>query len=408
MKLDAVTWLDFRADDLSQARDFIRLLKEEGVIDELGFLALQGRFSDLLHPATTTLMRSARYFYFVAGIYRQLEWEGVRSSQVALLVQQRQNALANVLAVKESVGVIGREAGMTLRQFPSLIYWSGLRKLGILATNLSESAYQEQFDDIRLQRRACQDDDKTPQESAGPQYWDPTLPAAKFIDAQGRVKPGTTFKFTNAEALDLHKRLTLRFPHSLLTHMLSGRLIGIAWPWDCPKPSRDLEVWLSHAKKMSLFVRGATLQYYALLIEALDRLGSRPSKDIVPPVFEQWWAEARRELKSWNTNEFVTVPTVASALRLGPKGDRWFIDGWLERFLAAPSAKVLLADVQARNLLKEREVRIKPAKARLRHVKHLKQWKSDRVGDAVYQFNYRHNIGSKFVSEILEGMEHGQ
>lgn len=284
----------------------------------------------------------------------------------------------------------------------------GLRKLGILATNLSESAYQEQFDDIRLQRRACQDDDKTPQESAGPQYWDPTLPAAKFIDAQGRVKPGTTFKFTNAEALDLHKRLTLRFPHSLLTHMLSGRLIGIAWPWDCPKPSRDLEVWLSHAKKMSLFVRGATLQYYALLIEALDRLGSRPSKDIVPPVFEQWWAEARRELKSWNTNEFVTVPTVASALRLGPKGDRWFIDGWLERFLAAPSAKVLLADVQARNLLKEREVRIKPAKARLRHVKHLKQWKSDRVGDAVYQFNYRHNIGSTFVSEILEGMEHGQ
>jgi hypothetical protein len=149
MKLEAVTWLDFRADDLSQARDFIRSLQEEGVIDELGFLALQGRFSDLLHPATTTLMRSARYFYFVAGIYRQLEWEGVRSNQVALLVQQRQDALASVLSVKESVGVIGREAGMTLRQFPSLIYWSALRKLGILTTNLSESGYQEQFDEIK-------------------------------------------------------------------------------------------------------------------------------------------------------------------------------------------------------------------------------------------------------------------
>ena len=35
---------------------------------------------------------------------------------------------------------------------------------------------------------------------------------------------------------------------------------------------------------------------------------------------------ARRELKNWNTNEFVTVPNVASALRLGPRGDRWFID----------------------------------------------------------------------------------
>ena len=122
----------------------------------------------------------------------------------------------------------------------------------------------------------------------------------------------------------------------------------------------------------------------------------------------RWWAEARRESKDWNTNEFVTVPTVASALRPGPKGDRWFIDGWLERFLAAPSAKALLEDVQARSLLKEREVRIKPAKARLKHAKHLKQWKSDRVGDAVYQFNYRHNIGSRFVSEILDGMGQAQ
>lgn len=408
MKLGAVTWLDFRADALSQARDFIRSLQEEGVIDELGFLALQGRFSDLLHPATTTLMRSARYFYFVAGIYRQLEWEGVRSSHVALLSQQRQDALASVLSVKESVGVIGREAGMTLRQFPSLIYWSALRKLGILTTNLSERGYQEQFDEMRLQRRAYHDDDKTPQGPAGPQYWDPTLPAAAFIDGRGHVKAGTTFTFSNAEAQDLLKRFTSRFPHSLLSHMLSRRLIGVTWPWDCPKTSGDLDVWLSHAKKMSLFVRGATLQYYALLIEALDRQGNRRLNDTVPPVFEQWWVEARRELKSWNTNEFVTVPTVASALRLGPKGDRWFIDGWLERFLAAPSAKALLADGQARNLLKEREVRIKPAKARLKHVKHLKQWKPERVGEAVYQFNYRHNIGSRFVSEILDGMEQGR
>ena len=82
MSHDAVTWLDFRADDLARARDFIRSLQEEGVIDELGFLALLGRFSDLLRPATTTLMRSARYFYFIAGICSSLEREGVRASQV--------------------------------------------------------------------------------------------------------------------------------------------------------------------------------------------------------------------------------------------------------------------------------------------------------------------------------------
>jgi len=161
MKHDSVTWLDFRADDLSQARDFIRSLQEDGVIDELGFLALLRHFSDLLRPATTTLMRSARYFYFVSRIYRLLERDGVRASHVSNLARQRQDELKDVIAGKETVGVIGRDAGINLRQFPSLIYWNGLRKLGMF---------------------------------------------------------------------------TSRFPDSLLSHMLTHRLIGIDWPWDCRLP----------------------------------------------------------------------------------------------------------------------------------------------------------------------------
>lgn len=405
MRIDAVTWLDFRPDDLLRAREFIRSLQDEGVIDELGFLALQGRFSDLLHPATTTLMRSARYFYFVAGIYRRLETEGVRPSQVALLAQQRQDALANELAKVEQKGVIGREAGMKLQQFPSQIYWRGLRKLAISTAQLSERAYQEQFDDIRRQRRGYHDDDKTAQVVAEHHYWDPTLPPAQFLDAQGEVKPGTTFKLTRLEAQDLHERFTSRYPDSLLAHMLKNRLMGTPWPWECPKAPVALGGWLLHARCMSLFVRGATLQYYGLLTEALDGSGSRQSKDLVAPVFERWWAEARDLLRKWNTRELVTVPTVASALRLGPRGDRWFIEGWLDRFMAMPSAKALLGDRVARDLIRDREIRIKPAKARLKHPKHLKQWKPDRVEDAVYQFDYRHNVGSRFVSEVLAGIE---
>ncbi len=408
MKHDAVTWLDFRADDLSQARDFIRSLQEEGVIDELGFLALLGRFSDLLHPATTTLMRSARYFYFVAGIYRLLEREGVRASHVAHLAMQRQDELKDVLAAKETVGVIGREAGINLRQFPSLIYWSGLRKLGMFTSSLSEGAYQEQFDDIRRSRRGYQDDDKTAQGPEGVQYWAADLPPARFLDSEGQVKPGETFKLTKPEAQDLHKRFTSQFPDSLLSHMLGHRLVGIQWPWDCPKPSRQLAVWLGHARNMSLLVRGATLQYYALLIEEQDKLGIRKATNAVQPVFEQWWAEARGPLKSWSTSEFVTVPTVASALRPGNRGDKWFIDGWLERCVAASTAEALLSDKTARDLVRERERRVKPAKSRLKYEKHLKQWKSARVSEGVYQFDYRHSIGSRFVSEILDGMERGQ
>lgn len=408
MKHDTVTWLDFRADDLSQARDFIRSLQEEGVIDELGFLALQERFSDLLHPSTTTLMRSARYFYFVAGIYRLLERDGIRASHVSHISRLRQDELRDVLAKKETVGVIGCGAGINLRQFPSLIYWSGLRKLGMFTSNLAESAYQEQFDDIRRSRRGYEDDDKTAQVAEGARYWADDLPPARFLDSEGRIRPGETFNLTRSEALDLHRRFTSRFPESLLSHMLKHRLVGIDWPWDCPKLSERMAVWLGHARNMSLLVRGATLQYYALLIEKRDRLGIENATNVVQPIFEKWWAVAREPLKKWQTSEFVTVPTVASALRPGNRGDRWFIDGWLERCVAVSTAEALLSDEKARDLIRARERHVKPAKSRLRHEKYLKQWKLGRVREDVYQFSYRHGIGSRFVSEILDSMEHGQ
>ena len=408
MKHDTVTWLDFRADDLSQARDFIRSLQEEGVIDELGFLALQERFSDLLHPATTTLMRSARYFYFVAGIYRLLERDGVRASHVSHISRLRQDELRDVLSKKETVGVIGREAEINLRQFPSRIYWNGLRKLGMFSSNLSESAYQEQFDDIRRSRRGYEDDDKTAQGSDRVRYWADDLPPARFLDSEGRIRSGETFKLTRVEAVDLHRRFTSRFPESLLSHMLKHRLVGIKWPWDCPKLTEGLAAWLGHSRNMSLLVRGATLQYYALLIEERGRLGIGEVTNIISPIFEEWWAVAKEALKEWRTSEFVTVPTVASALRPGNRGDRWFIDAWLERCVAASTTKALLSDEKARNLIRERERHVKPAKSRLKHEKHLKQWKSDRVRQGVYQFDYRHGVGSRFVMEILDGMERGQ
>ncbi|MBL8039524.1 MAG: hypothetical protein JNN16_18690 [Nitrospira sp.] len=235
MKHDTVTWLDFRTDDLSQARDFIRSLQEEGVIDELGFLALQERFSDLLHPSTTTLMRSTRYFYFVSGVYRLLEREGIRTSHVSHISRLRQDELRDVLAKKETVGVIGREAEINLRQFPSMIYWSGLKKLGIFTSNLSESAYQEQFDDIRRSRRGYQNDDETVQGPEDVRYWADDLPPAKFLDSEGHVKSAESFKLTKAEALDLHGRFTSRFPESLLSHMLKHRL-ALGLPKALPGP----------------------------------------------------------------------------------------------------------------------------------------------------------------------------
>jgi hypothetical protein len=63
----AIAWLDFRRDDLLRARAFPKAMEGEGVLDELGFLALQGKFADVFYSATSTLMRGARYFFFCCG-----------------------------------------------------------------------------------------------------------------------------------------------------------------------------------------------------------------------------------------------------------------------------------------------------------------------------------------------------
>src|SRR6266568_6793251 len=206
----AIAWLDFRRDDMNRARDFILSMQGEGVLDELGFLALHGQFSDLFYPATSTLMRSARYFYFVADVYRQLEREGVTSSQVALTVRRRLDALRDVLSHNEATGVFGREAKMEIKQLPSAIYWNGLRLLGMFTSTLSEAGYQARFDELRRERRGFADDDKTPQKTDHVGYWDSRLPAPRFLDQDGAFRPSTGFRLSRAEANDLANRFRTR------------------------------------------------------------------------------------------------------------------------------------------------------------------------------------------------------
>ena len=79
--------------------------------------------------------------------------------------------------------------------------------------------------------------------------------------------------------------------------MLEHRLIASDWPWECPKLPEGLAVWVGHAKSMSLLVRGATLQYYALLMEERAKLRIEDDTDLVAPIFDEWWTAAIEPLK---------------------------------------------------------------------------------------------------------------
>lgn len=405
-RIGPVAWLDFRPDDLTRAQQFIDSMSEEGVLDELGFLSLFGAFADVFYPATTTVMSSARYLYFVAGIYRQLEREkGVRSSNVAKEVRARQDRLRASLVAVEKHGVIGKEKKEEVKQLPSTIYWSSLRRLGFFKADFSERAYQDTFDDIKRARRGFSDDDEAAQSVSSPVFWDQHLPVATFLDDEGNPRSRASFTLTRAEARDLSQRFEAKFEHSLLVHHVQQRIPSCDRPWDAHRPSDYLRHHLELARKVSLFARGVTLHYYLLLLEARDSAKLSPVEDTVTPAFQFWWEEARAHLKGWDASELRQTPAVAPVLRAGTHGDLSFMSGWLDRLAASATPKAFLGDSAARERVRGRERAVKPRKARLKSLVHLKQWQIPPIGETVYQLDYRHGIGMQFVAEILTGLE---
>ena len=66
-------WLSPSSAEITRARAVLEALRTPGVIDELGFLMLNGAFAERVYPGVTTIMTRARYLIFLPAIYRYLE-----------------------------------------------------------------------------------------------------------------------------------------------------------------------------------------------------------------------------------------------------------------------------------------------------------------------------------------------
>lgn len=400
----SVAWLDFRRDDLTRAREFIHSLQGEGVLDELGFLALHGQFSDVFYPATSTLMRSARYFYFVAAVYRQLEREQVSSREVAISARRKLDQLRDALSNNETTGILGRDAKLEVKVLPSAIYWNGLRRLGMFTAPLSEAGYHTRFDELRAACRGFADDDKAQQVSNTVAFWDSAIPSPRFLDETGAFRSSTRFRLHKLEARDLADRFERHFPNSLFVHLLHAERWNIPYPWAAPKPDATLATYLHHAEALSLLARGATLQYYALVMNARERARLDVPELDIAEAFKCWWDAARSKLQTWNPNDLVALRFVADGVRPGERGDLAFFTCWLSRLSACGSPKGMLGDTVARELVRRRELDVKPTKARLKHRRHLEQWRAPKLGTDANGIEYRHGIGTSVLHEVLEGM----
>src|SRR5437773_2671613 len=119
--MSSVAWLAYSESERKRTLDVIQLLSEPQTRDELGI----GRIR-------------ARYFLFVPWTYLYLEARSpvedaarrARNEEI-WLIQAFRRAQTEGRQYLDLDGVIGVQAGESLVQLPSYIYWGGLKAWGI-------------------------------------------------------------------------------------------------------------------------------------------------------------------------------------------------------------------------------------------------------------------------------------
>lgn len=143
-------WIDFSPDDRNKVSTILSMMAEKGTLDELGIGRIRDAYSDALFPGISTIQTRAKYFIIIPRIFRDYQEltsaKKRRYKDLQSYLKERENEVAKVLATVHSedvTGIIGRtriDTGGVDRR-PSVIYWNGLRKFGIVKTELSFSDF---------------------------------------------------------------------------------------------------------------------------------------------------------------------------------------------------------------------------------------------------------------------------
>jgi hypothetical protein len=237
-----------------------------------------------------------------------------------------------------------------------------------------------------------------------------------IVIAKGKLPASLNFALTRQEAGYLQARFkALEVQEdrpSILSHLLEHRHTGsFSYPWDAPYPS-SLTPYISHARCFSMFARGATLQYFHLLQREREIRGVAQSAFDLADLFTCWWEATRKELATWQLDQFLVVAAGLEGLRR--PNDGAFIKGWLELSIKATNGRELLENAEAHALIRQRERITRPTKSRLHHSEYLQRWNPpDRAElekmatdpDLLrFGLDYRAWIGSTFVMDIVGGL----
>lgn len=413
--MSSIGWVDFSPKERQRTLEVLKLLEEPGTLDPLGVGRIRDTFSNLLFPGVTTIQTRARYFLIVPWLFRDLERRSPRSQPDAEADSLERNVIAGFRQAREETdadldGLIGGQAGTSLQQLPSDIYWQGMLTLGIRRREGTPGTF---FRELTHPVRPTAVADEADLRAGYRSWWDRELPElpVDFWDAP-------RLNLNPEEASYLRQMILASQPRTLLAHLtaIQTGIPDAARPWDLPDDfltgmAPDTSEALRHAHLFSLVMRGATILYNLMLSEL--KPSDRHSSDRYRDIHDEWRGEIetfRSELKrwfdglrtdhDWSQGSFWTVVNHTNPLAPSAS-ERDFVERWIGFALDADPDLAVRPGSDARSLLKQREGRLKGKRAKLLNSGAREYW----VGtDQITSLDYRWSHVKRHLNDLHTGL----
>ena len=399
----SLTWLDYSERDRRRAFDVIDLFRETSTVDELGLASVRDSFSDLFFPGTSTVQTRACYFLLVPWTFQRLERLGVASSEAAERARWEELKLNRRLREgTDTRGVFGTRAGDALKRLPSEVYWGGLGSWGIRTFSGHMWAYFRSLDGFYRRGVQFRSTPRDPEgRSALPANWHPHLPAPPPGFLRGRI----AVALRREDAEYLRDRIQARHPASLLA-VLAGRAtiedLDAGRPWEFAHLAEISPVLRDHlldAEFFAVYMQGAALLYNLMLSELKQH--------------DEWTEEYRGRLGDWAADvdalgrdagdwkpDGVWRVVSAKGRSLGYP-TRAFVERWVENLKRGGPRAVVADNSNARTLVRDREVQLKRARARLANPRRLELWGGE---SGTGRMAYRWGAAKRILRDIFDGL----
>ncbi|MFP4250992.1 MAG: DUF6361 family protein, partial [Armatimonadota bacterium] len=370
-------------------------------LDELGVGTIRDAFSDFFFPGTSTIQTRARYMLFIPWMYLDLEDQEVSSADISDRAREYEGDIIEALIrnCPDEGGIIGAQSGRSLRQMPSSIYWTGLASWGIRRFEGLRRGYHRQLDRFyaRLDSRRSLDAEAR-RESAPPHNWHPKRP-----DPPDDWPDAKTLRLRRDEAVFLRDRIMEEHPDVLLARLidLGFRDTEVGRLWMVPQLahlSTELQEKIDRARSFAELMQAANL-LYALVLAEMDESAESPDH-YREQLFA--WADANASRRSAHERNSNSEDWLTVQQRRPAGGALRFERVWRTHVLKLGDLSALVDDSAAKQMIREREARVKGRRARVHGGRRLERWTGS---GAVGTLDFRWGTARRIIADIVEGLE---